>query len=119
MIYTHHGGDLNIDHVVVHRAVLTATRPMAACPVKQVYTFEIPSSTEWAFGEFDLFQPNSFVDISTTIEAKIKAMEMYKEEIRPFPHPRSPQALRAIALRWGSSVGVQAAEAFMLVRETL
>ncbi len=116
IIYTHHGGDLNIDHVVVHRAVLTATRPVAGCPVRETYAFEVPSSTEWAFHQFLLFQPNVFVDISATLETKVQAMALYKSEARPFPHPRSPEALRALARRWGSVVGVEAAEAFELVR---
>ena len=117
VIYTHHGGDLNIDHVVVHRAVLTATRPVAGCPVKEIYAYEVSSSTEWAFGQFQTgFQPNVFVDISATLETKVQAMALYESEARPFPHPRSPEALQAIARRWGSAVGVEAAEAFELVR---
>lgn len=116
-IYTHHGGDLNIDHVAVHRAVLTATRPMNDCPVKEVYAFEIPSSTEWAFEQFQLFRPNIFMNISATLETKIDAMALYESEARLFPHPRSPEALRAIARRWGSKVGCEAAEAFELVRD--
>ena len=117
VIYTHHGGDLNIDHVVVHRAVLTATRPVAGCPVKEIYAFEVPSSTEWAFGQFQpAFQPNVFVNISATLETKVQAMALYESEARPFPHPRSPEALKALARRWGSAVGVEAAEAFELIR---
>lgn len=117
IIYTHHGGDLNIDHVVVHRAVMTTTRPMAGCPVKEIYAFEVPSSTEWAFGQFSpAFQPNVFVDISATLETKIQATALYESEARPFPHPRSAEALRTIARRWGIAVGVEAVEAFELVR---
>ncbi len=117
VIYTHHGGDLNIDHVITHRAVMTATRPEENCPVKEIYAFEVPSSTEWAFGQFQpAFRPNVFVDISKTLETKIRAMELYKSEVRAFPHPRSPEALRAIAHRWGSVVGLEVAEAFALVR---
>lgn len=117
VIYTHHGGDLNIDHVVLHRAVLTATRPMVGHPVKEIYTFEVPSSTEWAFAQFKpAFRANVFVEISDTLETKIQAMQVYESEARPFPHPRSPQALRAIAQRWGSVVGLEAVEAFELVR---
>lgn len=117
VIYTHHGGDLNIDHQIAHRAVLTAARPLKNCPVKEIYAFEVPSSTEWAFGQFQqAFQPNVFVDISATLETKIQAMGLYESEARPFPHPRSPEALRAIAHRWGSVAGVEAAEAFQLIR---
>ena len=63
-----------------------------------------------------VFQPNVFVDISATQETKMQAMALYESEARPFPHPRSPKALRAIARRWGSTVGVEAGEAFELVR---
>lgn len=117
-IYTQHGGDLNVDHMMVYRATLTATRPMSGGSVKQVYAYEVPSSTEWAFAQFaPVFQPNVFVDIGATLETKIQAMRMYESEARPFPHPRSPEALRAIAQRWGSVAGLLAAEAFCLVRE--
>ena len=117
VVYTHHGGDLNIDHVITHRAVMTATRPVENCPVKEIYSFEVPSSTEWAFGQFQpSFQPNVFVDISAMLETKIQAMQIYESEARPFPHPRSPESLQALAKRWGSAVSVDAAEAFELVR---
>jgi LmbE family N-acetylglucosaminyl deacetylase len=117
-VYTQHGGDLNMDHVVTHRATLTATRPTAECPVKAVYAYEVASSSEWAFQQFaPVFRPNVFVDISSTLEAKIQAMQAYESEARPFPHPRSPEALRAAAMRWGTVVGVGAAEAFQCIRE--
>lgn len=118
IVYTHHGGDLNIDHVITHRAVMTATRPVENCPVKEIYAFEVPSSTEWAFGQFQAaFQPNVFVDISVTLETKIQAMEIYESEAQAFPHPRSPEAIMASARKWGSTVGLQAAEAFELIRK--
>ena len=117
VIYTHHGGDLNVDHEVVHRAVLTATRPLAKQSVREIYSFEVPSSTEWAFQQFQSsFRPTVFVDVSRTLEAKVAAMGCYETEARKFPHPRSPEALRAIAMRWGSVCGCGAAEAFELVR---
>lgn len=117
LVFTQHGGDLNVDHAVLFRAVLAATRPMAGVSVKRVYGYEVASSTEWAFGQFEpVFRPNVFVDVSATIETKVAAMECYRSESRPFPHPRSPEALRAAARRWGSVVGVEAAEAFQLVR---
>jgi LmbE family N-acetylglucosaminyl deacetylase len=117
VIYTHHPGDLNVDHGVIHRAVLTATRPLAGQPVREIYAFEVPSSTEWAFQRIEpAFRPNVFVDITRTIEKKIAAMACYETEARTFPHPRSPEALRALATHWGSVVGCDAAEAFELVR---
>ena len=117
VIYTHHPGDLNVDHGVVHRAVLTATRPVAGQCVSEIYAFEVPSSTEWAFQRLEpSFRPSVFVDITETLETKIEAMACYDTETREFPHPRSPEALRAIATRWGSVVGLPAVEAFELIR---
>lgn len=117
-VYTQHGGDLNIDHVVTYRATLTASRPMDGGSIRSVYAYEVASSSEWAFQQFSpVFRPNLFVDISGTLERKLQALEYYESETRAFPHPRSAEALRANALRWGSVVGVGAAEAFQLVRE--
>ena len=117
VIYTHSGGDLNIDHVITHRSVMTATRPMTDCPVKDVYAFEIPSATEWAFQQFQpVFRPNVFLDISKFMEVKISVMACYEGESRPFPHPRSSEAIRNTAQRWGSMVGMTYAEAFELIR---
>jgi LmbE family N-acetylglucosaminyl deacetylase len=116
-VYTHHGGDLNVDHQILSRAVLTATRPVQGHPVREVYLFEIASSTEWAFQQLPpVFRPNVFVDISETLNLKLEGMRQYESEARPFPHPRSSEALRAIAQRWGSVVGCHAAEAFEAVR---
>ena len=112
-VFTHHNGDLNIDHTITFRAVMTALRPLPACPVKALYTFEAPSSTEWAFGRFaSAFQPDFFVDISRTLDVKFKAIEAYTSELCPFPHPRSKRVLRSQAERWGSVIGLPAAEAF-------
>ena len=117
VIYTHHPGDLNVDHRTTFRATLTATRPLQGCGVRELYAFEVPSSTEWAFQQFQpVFKPNIFVDITSTIELKVQGMERYTSEARAFPHPRSPEALHAIAKRWGSVVGCPYAEAFELIR---
>jgi len=117
VIYTQHGGDLNIDHVITFRATLTATRPVRGCTVEAVYAYEVPSSTEWAFDSFaPAFKPNVFVDVASTLDAKIQAMAVYESESRDFPHPRSPQSIRAQARRWGSASGLDAAEAFELIR---
>ena len=117
VVLAHHGGDLNIDHAIVHRAVLTATRPVTGQVVQSVYAFEVPSATEWAFQRHEpVFRPNVFVDVDGFLDAKLAGMHLYESEARAFPHPRSPEALTAIARRWGSVVGCPAAEAFELVR---
>ncbi|KPL15746.1 hypothetical protein AMJ74_00780, partial [candidate division WOR_3 bacterium SM1_77] len=117
VMYTQDGGDLNIDHAISFRASLTATRPVKGCPVRELYAYEVPSSSEWSFGQFEpAFKPTVFVDIRETLDTKVKALQLYESEVRPFPHPRSPEAIRAIAERWGSLVGCEAAEAFKLIR---
>jgi len=119
-IYTHYKGDLNIDHNITFRAVMTAARPLKGCSVREIRAFEIASSTEWSFGQLDRpFTPNLFVDISETLNQKIEAMQIYENESRVFPHPRSPESLTATATRWGSTVGADAAEAFEIVRSII
>ncbi len=120
LLLTHHAGDVNVDHRIVHDAVLAASRPQPACFVRTLMFFEVPSSTEWRPpGSAALFQPNWFVDISTTISLKLRALNAYEHELRPFPHPRSIEAIESLAKWRGASVGVMAAEAFMLGRNVV
>lgn len=118
IIFTHHGGDTNIDHRRTFEACVTAIRPMEHEKVQTLVCFETPSSTEWqAFNYPNPFLPNLFVGVSeANVEAKIKGMESYEFEKRAYPHPRSPEALRVQAQRWGVAVGKPYAEAFMLIR---
>lgn len=118
-IFTHHHGDLNIDHRITCEAVLTACRPVFGENVKSIYAFETPSSSEWDYNYRKAFNPNFFVDISSTFEDKINGMKNYISECREFPHPRSEKALRALAFTRGSQVGVEKAEAFMVLRELI
>lgn len=118
IIYTHHRGDLNVDHRMTYQAVLTATRPMQDQPVKEIYTFETVSSTEWNFsyGQ-EQFAPNVFVRLTEAqFEKKLAAMEEYKTELCAYPHPRSLEMLRASAVRWGGVAGGHYVEAFETVR---
>ena len=116
VVYTHHGGDLNIDHRIAHRAVLTACRPLPESPVRAIHAFEVPSSSEWADAG-DPFVPARFVDIGETFATKMAALACYGDEMRAFPHPRSSEAIEALA-RWrGASAGLALAEAFAVVRE--
>jgi len=115
-VYTHSPADCNIDHRLTFEAVLAATRPEPGCVVKALYSFEVPSATEWGFGQLANFRPNVCFDISATLDLKLKALECYADQMRPFPHPRSPEAIRAYATRWAAVAGIDAAEAFELVR---
>jgi LmbE family N-acetylglucosaminyl deacetylase len=116
IIYTHFGEDLNIDHRITFEAVLTATRPIGDEYVREIYVFETVSSTEWNFSNTSSFKPNYFVDVTETLDEKLKAMECYKSELRKFPHPRSNENLKASALKWGSVISRQYVEAFEVVR---
>ena len=117
IIYTHFHNDLNIDHSICNRAVLTACRPQPDMPVKCIYSFEVLSSTEWVDPNSTTFVPNVFVDITDTLQYKLKILESYEYEIRESPHSRSFEGVRNLAGYRGHSVGVRYAEAFMLVRE--
>ena len=118
IIFTHHGGDLNIDHQRTFEAVITAIRPMENETVTTLITFETPSGTEWrASTDPRHFIPNLFLEVSEkNIDAKIKGMESYEFEKRKYPHPRSPEALKIQAQRWGIAIGKSFAEAFVVVR---
>jgi len=112
VVYTHHGGDLNVDHRVMHECVKVACRPRPGCTVKALYFFEVPCSTTWGEG----FEPNHFVNVTETFDTKIDAAKHYKDEIHEAPHPRSLAGMRNIALVRGARVGVPYAEAFMTGR---
>jgi len=119
IVYTHHRGDLNVDHRVVHDAVLTACRMLPDAPVERILTGETLSSSEWQSADHAAFRPNVYHNITDTLDAKVAAMQAYSGEIRQFPHPRSSEAIKAMAALRGSTVGFEAAEAFMLVRERI
>ena len=116
IIYTHHHGDLNIDHQITNQAVLTACRPVPGNTVRELLTFEILSSTEWNTAYQNQFVPNVFVDITKNLGKKIESLKEYKLEMRDYPHTRSIENIEYLARHRGATVGVEAAEAFMLVR---
>ena len=115
-VFTHHTGDLNVDHQVSARAVLTACRSTPGATVRRLYAGEVLSSSEYAVPE-DRFRPNTYIDVETVIDRKLKALASYQNEVRDFPHPRSSQAIEALARLRGSEAGLKAAEAFILIRD--
>ncbi len=117
IIYTHHGSDLNIDHRIVNEAVITAARPMPGFSECSLLFFEVPSSTGWQSPDrANCFLPNWYVDVSEDLEKKMKALQIYHTEMRDWPHARSYKAIEHLA-RWrGASIGVEAAEAFVVGR---
>lgn len=112
IVYTHHAGDLNVDHRITHAAVNVACRPQPGCTVKQLLYFEVPCSTAWGAG----FQPTWYVDVTATIEKKLSAAVEYASELRDWPHPRSLPGINYLAAMRGAAIGVQAAEAFVVGR---
>lgn len=117
MIFTHHGGDVNRDHQVLFEATMVAARPQPGSQVKTVFAYETLSSTEWSATDYySRFTPTTFYDVTDTLSLKIKAFKQYVSEVRPYPHPRSPEAIEYRARDWGARVGLRAAEAFRLVR---
>jgi len=121
IIFTHHGGDLNIDHQKTFDAVVTSSRPMENESLQSIITFETPSGTEWrASSDPRHFTPNFYFELTEeNMKAKINAMECYINEKRPYPHPRSPEALSVLAQQRGLTVGLKFAEAFMIIRHIL
>jgi LmbE family N-acetylglucosaminyl deacetylase len=114
IIFTHYENDLNIDHQITYRALLTAARPLPGETVKEIYSFEVLSSTEWNFPQ--RFSPDVFFDISQDMDRKIQAINKYSSELKCFPHPRSIEGIKINANYWGTRVGMKYAEAFKLVR---
>ena len=120
IIYTHHSGDVNIDHRIICDAVITACRPYPNQIVKTILSFEVASSTEWQPpGRSDAFEPNWFIDISRQLSKKLEALKEYDSEMRDWPHARSIQAIDYQAKLRGSQLGVNAAEAFKLLRKLI
>lgn len=116
VIYCQYGGDVNRDHQLLFQAILVATRPTETF-IESVYAFDTASSTEWAFPR--TFVPDLWVDVTGTLEKKLAAMACYESELRPYPHPRSLEALRNRAKAWGNQACMDAAEVFMTVRRAL
>jgi len=116
IVYCQYGGDINRDHHLLFQAVLVATRPIENY-IKTVYAFDTASSTEWAYPR--LFIPDTWIDISSTLNIKLEAMTCYKSEVRTYPHPRSIKAIRYRAHACGNQACMEAAEVFMTVRKVL
>lgn len=114
IIFTHYKNDLNIDHQITYNAVITATRPMKNESVKEIYSFEILSSTEWNYPL--LFSPDIFFSIDDTIDLKLQAMKEYESELCQYPHPRSLEGIALSAKYQGMRVGKTYVESFKVVR---
>lgn len=111
-------GDMHLDHREVTEAAMVALRPIKGNFIREIYMYETLSETGWHVPLNDkCFNPNVWVNITGTIENKLKAMEYYQSQLNEFPHPRSQEGIRALAKFRGSTIGVHYAESFMLVRK--
>lgn len=117
IIYTHFPHDLNVDHQVTHQAVLTACRPQYWSSVKEIYTFEVLSSTEWNSRALIQFSPQKIVNITDFWDKKLMALKCYSNEMRDFPHSRSYECVEALAIYRGATFGLNKAEAFSVERQ--
>jgi len=118
IVYTHHYGDLNVDHELACRATMTATRPLVDAGVSRVLAFETLSATEWSVpSPENAFQPQQFVNIDRQLDAKLNALRVYEDELREPPHPRTVATVRRNAKLWGAKAGLPAAEPFEVLRD--
>ncbi len=120
IVYLIHHGDVHTDHQVGFMAALSVLKPfyMKNYGVRRILAYETLSSTDAApHLANNIFIPHIYRDISPFIDRKIEIMEIYKSEVQPDPMPRGPSAIRALARLRGATIGVEHAEAFMLVRE--
>jgi LmbE family N-acetylglucosaminyl deacetylase len=116
IIYTHFMHDLNVDHQITHKAVMTACRPQSWSSVMKIFSFEVLSSTEWNSPSLSAFKPQYIVDISNYWDKKLASLKCYTEEMRVFPHSRSYECVEALAILRGATNGVKMAEAFFVER---
>lgn len=121
VVITHHPADTNNDHLqtslACQEAVRLFQRRLEVKPLREFWYMEVPSCTEWALNTgLNRFQPNLFVEVGKEgVEAKIAALAMYRGVMRPYPHPRSPEAIEGFAAYRGCQSGCDYAEAFEVV----
>ncbi len=118
IVFIPHKGDMHIDHRMTIEAAMVALRPATFPNLNAVYAYETLSETDWNTPSVDnIFIPTMFVDITDEIEIKLKAMECHRSQLCEYPHPRSLETLKALAMHRGSTVCKKYAEAFAVVRE--
>ena len=120
LVYLNHFGDVHSDHRIVFEATMSVLKPFYSDKhgVKRVLSYEVVSSTDAApLNPARAFVPNVFTDVTDFLEKKLEIMALYESELQPSPLPRALDNLRALARLRGATIGVEFAEAFMLVRE--
>lgn len=117
-VYLPYRNDVHSDHAVVFDAAVAAGKIFRHPSLKRIYAYETLSETEFGLRPDDPgFRPNLFIDITPYLDEKVRIMKIYRSELGRHPFPRSVQSLRAMATLRGTQAGVEAAEAFMVLRE--
>ncbi len=117
-VYIPHAGDMQKDHQIVSEAAMVAVRPKYAHKIGAVYAYETLSETEWNIpNATNIFIPTVYRDISQFMETKKQALSYFSTQIEAFPNPRSVEAVEALAKYRGSTIEVEGAEAFVLIRQ--
>lgn len=121
-VFIVHGGDVHSDHRIVFEAAASVLKRfrLAALGIERILCYETLSSTGASVspaGAF--FTPNTYSDISGFLDEKLRIMKLYASEIQPDPLPRGPEGIKALARHRGATVGLEYAEAFMLLHEFL
>lgn len=117
-LYIPHRGDIHKDHRITYEACLVAARPINNNPVKNIYSYETLSETEWAAPFSDeAFIPIVFNDVGSELDLKLEAFECFTTQIKNYPHPRSPESIENLARRRGATINIEAAESFMVIRQ--
>lgn len=120
ILFVPFAGDIHRDHQMTFASALVAARPVHEWKVRAIYAYETLSETNWyAPPVTPAFLPNSFFDIAEVLEVKLDALRAYRSQVKPFPNERSLEAVEALARVRGATVGVEAAEAFVLIRQTI
>jgi len=118
VVYTHFYGDVNKDHGCVFESTMVAVRPVSSQCVREVYCYQVPSSTEWAANiAQNTFIPNTFEEVSAYYDKKQQSILVYTSEIREYPHPRSPEVVKVYDEALAKRNGLELAEGFMLIRK--
>jgi|UniRef100_UPI004027A6DD LmbE family N-acetylglucosaminyl deacetylase len=121
IIITHHPADTNNDHLQTSMACQEAVRLFQRRPevkrVRELWYMEVPSCTEWKINSAMVsFNPNCYVEVGKEgVDAKVKALSMYRGVMRPYPHPRSAEFIEGLAAYRGGQWGLMYAEAFEVV----
>lgn len=120
IVFLPHKGDMHVDHRSVIEASMVALRPVSCPNIKGIYAYETLSETDWNTPSVDnAFIPTVYSNITETIELKLAAMKCHESQLCEYPHPRSLEAIKALAMHRGSTICVPYAEAFVNIREVI